>query len=170
MAAATACLALWYPCHLRTRAFSLLGHRSDSVKPAALTDSAGAPAERRGKIQIAAVPVTGGELVKKTIRLERERRSFLHLTPCRKQSASLTVALTADPALRLRPTRLVDSIAPGPVMPVRQCHLSPATAAAPSAVAGDASAGAPGSRLNFDIVLPPHIDRQSQNQRYRNCL
>ena len=149
MAAATACLALW---SLVTSYEGIQSARTSiALSQAALTDLG-----RRLSVvekSIAAYPVTG-ELVKKTIRLEREE--ILSAPSLSKQLASLTVALTADPALRLG--RLDWSIQ-SPLVP--SCPSdnanSPATAAAPSAVAGDASAGAPGSRLNFDIVLPPTL-------------
>ena len=94
------------------------------------------------------------ELVKNTIRLEREE--LLSAPSISKQLTSISVALAADPALRLG--RLDWSIqspllASCPTDPA----IAPATAVAPNSPASDAAARAPGSRISFDLVLPPTL-------------
>jgi hypothetical protein len=102
---------------------------------------------------IAAYPVAS-ELVKNTIRLEREE--LLSAPSMSKQLASIAVALAADPALRLG--RLDWSIQ-SPLL--ASCPTDPATAlataVAPSTPASDAATRATGSRISFDIVLPPTL-------------
>lgn len=149
MAAATICLALWnlLASYERIQDARTLIARSQS----ALTEL-GRKLTLVEK-SIVAYPVTS-ELVKNTIRLEREE--LLSAPPLPKQLASITAALAADPSLRLG--RLDWSIQ-SPLAPScpTDTAIAPATAAPPSATASETAAGASGSRMSFDVLIPPAL-------------
>ncbi len=149
MAAAIICFAIWN----LLASFERIQDARTSI-----TRSQGTLTELGRKLtmvekSIAAYPVTS-ELVKNTIRLDREE--LLSAPSISKQLASITVALAADPALRLG--RLDWSIqSPLLASCPTDTAIALATAVATSTPASDAVTRAPGTRISFDIVLPPTL-------------
>jgi hypothetical protein len=149
IAAATVGIALWILISSFDRA------RNDRT---AITASQNTLAELRIKMavtdkSIAAFPVSS-ELVKNSLSLERDELLAAPSMP--KQLTLISLALAADPSLRLG---RLDWAIETPLSPACPTDAPGATAVAPTptVTASDAAPGALGSQVSFDVLMPPSL-------------
>jgi hypothetical protein len=149
IAAATVGIALWVLISSFDRA------RNDRT---AITGSQTTLAALRVKLamtdkSIAAFPVPS-ELVKNSLRLERDELLAAPSMP--KQLTLISMALAAEPSLRLG---RLDWAVESPLSPPcpTDTPVAPAAAPVPTAAASDAVSSAISNQISFDVLMPPSL-------------
>jgi hypothetical protein len=102
---------------------------------------------------ISAFPVPS-ELVKNSLSLERDELLAAPSMP--KQLNLISMALAADPSLRLGRLDWAIETPLSPACPT-DAPGAPAVAPTPTVAASDAAPGALGSQVSFDVLMPPSL-------------